>query len=110
MDLIDGPFVARNALWILGLSVAFAAWSYTSWWASARHVRLRKALNSPRFQLPFTAGMTLFSASLAWGATRWWERGLWILLGLAFLWQAVVSVRLARSRGWNSERGDTAAG
>jgi hypothetical protein len=98
MDLIDWPFVARNALWILGLSIAFAAWSYTSWWASAQHVRLRRALDTPRFQLPFSAGMVLFCASLAWGATRWWERVLWIILGLAFLWQVAVYWRAAKAK------------
>ena len=107
MDLIDWPFVARNALWIFGLSVAFAAWSYTSWWASTRRVRLRRALDTPRFQLPFSAGLTLFSASLAWGATRWWERGLWILLGLAFLWQTIVYWRMSRTQGWDGKRGGT---
>jgi hypothetical protein len=108
MDLIDWPFVTRNALWILGLSIAFAAWSYTSWWASTRRVRLRHALDAPRFQLPFSAGLTLFSASLAWGATRWWERGLWILLGLAFLWQAAVYWRMGSTQGWDGEGKDKA--
>jgi hypothetical protein len=96
MDLIDWPFVGRNALWILGLSIAFAAWSYTSWWASARRVRLRQALDTSGFQLPFSAGMTIFCASLAWGATRWWERVLWIILGLVFLWQVFVYWRAAK--------------
>jgi len=102
MDLIDWPFVARNALWILGLSIALAAWSYTSWWAAGRRVRTRRALGLPLFQIPFSAGLTIFSASLAWGATRWWERVLWILLGLAFVWQTVVHWRWAATRGWDA--------
>jgi hypothetical protein len=87
LDLIDWAFVARNALWILGLSVVLAAWSYSSWWATNRHVPMRRALGLPRFLVPFSGGMALFSASLAWGATRWWEQGLWMVLALAFAWQ-----------------------
>jgi hypothetical protein len=108
MELIDWLFAARNALWILGLSIALAAWSYTSWWAAGRRERMRRALGLPLFQVPFSVGLTLFSASLAWGATRWWERGLWILLGLAFVWQTVVHWRWAVARGWDAppeERG-----
>jgi hypothetical protein len=79
LDRLAG--VARNALWILGLSIVLASWSYTSWWASMRRIKVRHALGLPRFQTPFAVGLTLFCASLAWGSTRWWERGLWIVLG-----------------------------
>jgi hypothetical protein len=102
MELIDWPWVARNGLWVLGLSIAFAAWSYTSWWASSRRVRLRHALDRPLFQTPFSAGMTLFSASLAWGATRGWERILWIVLAAAFLWQTIIYWRYGALRGWDA--------
>jgi len=104
VDLIDWPFVARNALWILGVSIAFAAWSYTSWWAAGRRLKMRRALGLARFQVPFSAGMILFSASLAWGATRWWERALWIVLGLLFAWQMIVDWRWAATRGWDTPR------
>lgn len=102
MDLINWPGLARNALWILGISIALAAWSYTSWRASVHDVRLRRALQRPRFQVPFSAGWTLFCVSLAWGATRWWERSLWIVLALAFLWQVLALSRQAAARGWDS--------
>jgi len=102
MDLIDWPGVARNALWILGLSIVLAAWSYTSWWASMRRIKMRHALGLPRFQAPFAVGLILFCASLAWSSTRWWERGLWIVLGVAFLWQAMAGWREAARHGWDS--------
>ena len=101
MDLIDWPGVARNALWILGLSIVLGAWSYTSWWASMRRIKMRHALGLPRFQVPFAVGLILFCASLAWSSTRWWERGLWIVLGLAFLWQVVAGWRVAARHGWD---------
>lgn len=100
MSPIDWLFVARNALWILGLSVVLAAWSYTSWWASVRRVRARRAVGFPIFQVPFSAGMILFATGLAWGATMWWERGAWIILGVAFVWQFATGWRAAARNGW----------
>jgi|YNPNPStandDraft_1061719.scaffolds.fasta_scaffold01952_5 hypothetical protein len=102
--LIDWLFVARNALWIVGLAIAGAAWSYTSWWAAVRRVRLRHALGLALFQVPFASGMLMFTASLAWGATRWWERVLWSLLALAFALQAATDWRWARAHGWDAAR------
>ena len=54
MDLIDWPGVIRNVLWIVGLSVALAAFSYISWWGAAQGLRLRRspgaaALSDPLF-------------------------------------------------------------
>jgi hypothetical protein len=102
MELIDWPGVARNALWIVGLSIALAAWSYTRWWASGHKRKGRSALDGPRFQVPFSAGLILFCISLAWSATRGWERGVWLLLGVAFGWQAIAGWRLAARHGWDA--------
>ena len=103
MNLIDWPALARNALWILGLAIVLAALSYTSWLATSRGVRLSRALGWPAFSMPSSAGLLLFSASLAWGAIRPWERILWIILCLAFLAQVGLDWRSVRARGWQSE-------
>jgi hypothetical protein len=100
--MIDWVYVARNALWILGLSIALAALSYAGWWAAENdgagprvrwHVRWparwRALWGLPVLTRPLAAGMTLFCASLAWGSTRWWETALWALLGLAFVAQFI---------------------
>ena len=100
MNLIDWPSLVRNALWILGLSAVLAAWSHLSWLAARRGVRIRRTLDWPVFVAPASAGLALFSISLAWGATRMWERILWILLAAAFVAQMVQGWREARRRGW----------
>ena len=100
MNLIDWPALARNALWILGLSIVLAAWSYVSWLAARRRVRVWRALEWPVFVVPASAGLAFFAISLAWGATRTWERVLWIILGVAFLAQAAQGWREARRHGW----------
>ena len=74
VTLIDWPGVARNALWILGLSIVLAAWSYVTWDAGQRRVRLRHALNWPLLQVPVALGLLLFAVSLCWGAQAPWER------------------------------------
>ncbi|MGC8779485.1 MAG: hypothetical protein ACP5UQ_01330 [Anaerolineae bacterium] len=102
MELIDWPGVARNALWILGLSIVLAAWSHSRWWAAVHGVKLRRMLDWPRVQAPVSAGLLLFCVSLAWSATRGWERGLWILLGLSFAWQLISAWRLAARGGWDA--------
>jgi hypothetical protein len=101
MDLIDWPYVVCNALWILGLSVALAAWSYLSWWAWARGQRLRQALSLPLFVVPLSAGMLMFSVGMSWGAAHGGERALWAGLALWFAWEIVSSVRRAHREGWS---------
>jgi hypothetical protein len=90
--MIDWAYVARNALWVLGLSVALAASGYTSWWASVRQVPVRAAVERRAFRLAFSLGMLLFTAGLARGATRPWERVLWSVLALTFAWLAATSL------------------
>lgn len=100
MTLIDWPAVFRNALWILGLSIVLAAWSYVSWLAARRRVRAWRAVDWPVFIVPLSGGLMLFAVSMAWGATRVWERLLWIALALAFLVQMAQSWRETRRGGW----------
>ena len=100
MNLIDWPSIIYNALWILGLSIVLAAWSYASWLAARRGVRVWRATGWPAFEVPAAAGLMLFAVSLAWSATRTWERLLWIVLALAFLAQFVLGWREARRLGW----------
>jgi hypothetical protein len=110
MELIDWLGVARNALWIVGLSSALAIWSYIRWWAVSRGLKMRQALEMPLFQVPFSASLILFCASLAWSSARWWERGLWVVLGLAFTWQVISGWRFARRRGWDIPQATDAPG
>jgi hypothetical protein len=100
MTLIDWPSLVRNALWILGLSVLLAAWSYVSWLAAQRRTRAWRAIAWPVFAVPASAGLGIFAISMAWGATRAWERVLWIILAAAFLAQMAQAWREARREGW----------
>ncbi len=102
MELIDWAGVARNALWIVGLSIVLAAWSHARWWAIMHGVKLRRMPDWPRVQAPVSAGLLLFCISLAWSAAPWWERGPWILLASSFTWQLISAWRLAMRSGWDA--------
>ncbi len=88
----------RNALWIVGLAVGLAAWSYARWWAQQNRVRLRQVINMPLFVVPFSAGLALFSLGLALSGRRWWEIAAWAVLTVLCVGQGVYSWLTDRRR------------
>ena len=79
--MIDWWTVAANGLWILGLTLALAAFSYHHWFAGETGRRRRDLFRASSFQLPWTSG--LFLASTGWAlaqAPQWWEKTLWLVL------------------------------
>lgn len=96
--MIDWYGVFRNALWVVGLAVALAAFSYTEWWRHLQTPRqsLRQALSGPGFQVTFSLGMVLFCTGLALSSKRWWEIAAWAVLGVLFAWQGINAWRALR--------------
>ncbi len=87
--MIDWWGVFYNALWVMGLAVGLAALSMAVYRVRVTDVSLRRELNGPAFQLPFTLGMTLFCLGLLLAARSGWERVLWGLLALFFAGQGI---------------------
>ncbi len=71
-----------NALWILGLAVLLAAFSYHYWLAQLEDRRLIQQLQSPAFRQAFWLGLALVGAGLAGTNDGIWELILWILFTL----------------------------
>lgn len=96
--MIDWLGVFRNALWILGLALALAAFSYADWWRRVQVPKqsLGKALEGPWFRAVLGLGLALFCAGLALGGGPWWVVVLWTGLGLLFLGQGVTALVAAR--------------
>ena len=102
--MIDWWFVGVNALWILGLSIILAAFSYHNWLRRETGQRWKEAFARPWWRIPFSLGMLLFCLGLGLGrGIAWWERALWGVLAVSFAWQlseaALQARRLGRKRG-----------
>ncbi|HDN79462.1 MAG TPA: hypothetical protein ENG33_03215 [Chloroflexi bacterium] len=91
--MIDWWGVFRNSLWILGLSIILATLSYADWWAKEQKQRFRDVIGLARFQGAISTGLAFFCAGLSLCSDRWWERGLWALFTLWFIYQAVTMLR-----------------
>lgn len=87
--MIDVWGVFSNSLWILGLAVLLAVWSYASYEASRRKQKIRHVIHELGYALALNAGMVLFLAGMATTEERWWARGLWIIIGLGVIAESV---------------------
>lgn len=82
--LIDWQLVGFSALWILGLSVLLATFSYADYMAHTEGARTREMLRRRPYPAAMYAGLTLFGLGLAGATNTWWENALWIIVALAF--------------------------
>ena len=97
--MIDWVNVALNALWIAGLALILAAFSYHQWLASETSRRLRDVLSQPSWKILFAAGMLLTCIGVGSGlAERWWEKTIWAALAVSYAWQLVTAFRPRRKR------------
>lgn len=88
--MIGWYMLAANGLWIAGLSVVVAAFSYHDWIARETSRRRRDLFRQRSWQLPWTSGMCL--TCVGWGlsqASRRWETWLWLVLGGWFAWDLI---------------------
>jgi drug/metabolite transporter (DMT)-like permease len=87
LDLIDWRLVGFSALWLGGLSVILAAFSFGDYTASQRRLRTRAVLAWPGYQAAFNGGLVLFCLGLMGSAFVWWQQALWAVLAVAFGYQ-----------------------
>jgi hypothetical protein len=94
--MIDFAQVAANALWVLGLALLLAVWSYARYEAHLEGVKTREMLGRLSYSLWINGGLLLFVVGMALTEDRWWARGLWILVGVGFLVDSGMRVAEAR--------------
>ena len=90
--------VFANSLWIFGLALALATFSFVSWQASVYHEKTRQRLKQPGVLLSFSAAAVLFCAGLAATSEKTWEIVLWSALGVMFIIQIIIFVRQYRNK------------
>jgi hypothetical protein len=91
--VIDWFSVAINSLWILGLSILLASFSYQYWLAAEVKRPLRAQLNTAPFLKSFWLSFSLIGAGLVGTSQAWWETGIWTFFTLLALYNLFTLVR-----------------
>lgn len=84
--VIDWFSVFINSLWILGLAILLASFSYQYWLATEAKRPLRAQLNTATFQKTFWLGFSFIGAGLIGTSQTWWETGIWTFFTLLSLY------------------------
>lgn len=96
--MIDWYFVATHALWILGLSIALAAFSWHDYERRAHARSLRAQLARPSFLLALKGGGLLVAMALTLReGSAAWERPIYATLSLLLLWSTWTTLRNSRA-------------
>ena len=90
--MIDWFSVAANSLWIVGLAVLLATFSYSDWKKSVEKSSLRAVLGEFTPSLCINFGLFLFCSGLLATSTTWWERAGWGIALLLVVGQVVADV------------------
>ncbi len=96
--MIDWWLVFTSALWILGLAIVLAAFSYYDWLARETGRRRREVFWQSAWPAWLDAGLILVCAGLGLGAHPWWERLLWLALAAWFTCDGFNRVRKEAGR------------
>ena len=92
--MIDWWVVFSNGLWIIGLSIVLAAFSYHDWLATAARRPRREAFATRAWRLSWTGGMTLVSVGwLLSQTTHVWQQVVLGVLAVWFAWAWFTAVR-----------------
>lgn len=105
--MIDVWGVFANSLWIFGLAVLLAVWSYASYEASRTKMKIRAILDQLGYALVLDAGLLLFLLGMVTTEDRWWARALWIVISAGVVAEAVWRI-VERKRAGKSEGADDA--
>ncbi len=93
LPLIDWPHLAANALWILGLGLALAAFSFAGYQANTARQKLGAVLKETRYDRTLNLAGILFCTGLAAASSRLYEIIPALLLAALFLANLVISAR-----------------
>ncbi len=95
--MIDVWSVVSNSLWVIGLAVLLAIWSWARYAAYEAGVRTRVILNQRKYVVALDVGLLLFVAGMATTEARPWARAVWAGLGVWVLGHAIVTARSRKS-------------
>ena len=96
--MIDWAVAGTGVLWIAGLAIILATFSYAHWRARHRGARLRNIVGTRSYQAILNLGAAMVGMSLVLSARSLWERVVWAVL-------TTVLVALGAHQWWLRWRG-----
>ncbi|MBP8057613.1 MAG: hypothetical protein KA314_17420 [Chloroflexi bacterium] len=95
--VIDWMSLLFHIVWIGGLAIILAAFSYHQWQANQKNLPLRAQLNTTPFIRLLWLGLTLITLGLVGTSNTLWEAIIWIILLLISLLNLLKKWRPVRS-------------
>ena len=92
-SVINWINVLFNGIWILGLSIILAAFSYQYWLANELKSPVRAQLQTQAFQRAYWISLVLVGIGLTGTSNTWWEAVIWITFTLIGAYQAQTFLR-----------------
>ncbi len=89
--------VVRNGLWILGLAIVLATWSYARFAAYEAHIKTNEKLNELKYVVVINVGLVLFVSGMVATEDRLLARLLWLGLGAIVVVHTVLRVMASRA-------------
>ena len=83
----------RQFLWILGLAIFLAVWSYARYTAHVSGLRIKDKFNTLKYALVLNGGLFFFLCGMALSESRWLVTILWILLAIAVLVESGMRIK-----------------
>ncbi len=80
-------------MWIFGLTIALATFSYASWQAWSAHEPLRRTFDNPRLRSALSFAGFFFCLGMADASRAIWQVVIWLGLAVLFIWQVFLSAR-----------------
>jgi len=85
--MIDWVSVGFGTLWVLGLGIVTATISFAYYLASQNNQRFKRVMEIPACHFMINLGLILFCVGVAGGVSEVWERLLWAVMALMFMFQ-----------------------
>ncbi len=85
LKVINWTSFIINSLWIAGLAILLAGFSYHYWQAQLQKQNLKAQLNQSSFLKVFWLGFAFITAGLAGSSQHAWETAVWFIMGAVSL-------------------------
>ena len=91
MTVIDWAYLGAHFLWIFGLSVILAAFSYHTWLSREMGRPFASQFRERSWRIAFSAGLSLILLSITVmpRSERWFTRLIALVIALVFAWRGV---------------------